>query len=380
MPWTAAPLSRSPRSTASIASCLRLSWLPPSPPLHATTSKLSEGDGPLRWLPRTSEAKVRSMKHGIHLEHDELIVDGVRVSFERTLRIPEHGTHPLPPSLGQFPLRRMADYPDTAPAAWLERGGVMLPVYQREALWLSVSAEVPSALRVGVGKVCAVSGSPWIDALSQEPQNYLALPLQPWLDGINSGDGSVRQFVAVQHGLGATVEGQVTGQETHGGMQLAAHTLTPAAQTRWAEEQKRRPATHYMACASAPMSADMGIGAGGRMRQEIYEDQRPVTDYNHDGSRVFVHLCSAAQWRSITGEDPPTTPVSARAYNDAGLPWFDYYDADAQDLAPSQVLADLRPVGGWLGEDPELQGLQQPAVVVPVGPAGTGTPVADGSW
>ncbi|WP_436973856.1 hypothetical protein [Nocardia asteroides] len=138
---------------------------------------------------------------------------GVRITFIRTLRLPETGTYPLPPGLGVFPLRRVADYPDTVPEEWRRRGGVMLPVYQREAMWLRFSAAAPVALKVGVGKVCAVSGKPWSDELAQDPQNYLTLPEQPWMDGINSGDGTVRQFVAVPLGLGETVEGQVTGTE-----------------------------------------------------------------------------------------------------------------------------------------------------------------------
>jgi hypothetical protein len=76
----------------------------------------------------------------------------------RTLRLPETGTHPLPPGLGTFPLRRVADYPDRAPAEWLARGGVMLPVYQREAMWLSFSATAPAALQVGVGRCARCRG------------------------------------------------------------------------------------------------------------------------------------------------------------------------------------------------------------------------------
>lgn len=315
----------------------------------------------------------------VRLDGDALVLGDVRVSFQRTLRIPEHGVHALPPGLGEFPLRRVADYPTTAPAAWLAKGGVMLPVYQREAMWLSFDADVPCVLKVGVGKVCAVSGEPWTDSLSQDPQNYVAVPLQPWLDGINSGDGIVRQFVAVRHGLGATVEGQVTGEETHGGVQLAAHALTPEARKRW--EKQPRPLYDALICGSAePMSAEMGIGAGGSMRQEIYEDERPLSDYASEQTRVFVHLCSASQWRAITGEEPPTTPVSARAYTQAGLLWFDYYDADAADLPASQALADVKPVGDWLGDDPDLDGLTQPTWVVPVGPDKNGAPVHDGDW
>lgn len=133
---------------------------------------------------------------------EELHIGPVRIGFQRTLRIPEEGLHPLPPGLGRFPIRRVQDYPDTAPAEWLARGGVMLPMYQREAMWISLDSSEPAALQVGIGKVCAISGEEWDESLSQDPQNYAALPDQPWLDGINAGDGFIRQFVAVPPGPG----------------------------------------------------------------------------------------------------------------------------------------------------------------------------------
>ena len=179
----------------------------------------------------------RAQVEQVEIVRDQLVLGPVTVNFQRTLRIPETGVHPLPPGLGRFPLRRVADYPDTAPAEWLSRGGVMLPIYQREAMWLSFHASEPAALQVGVGKVCAVSGLPWIEHLIGDPQNYVALPDQPWLDGINAGDGFIRQFVAVPLGSGATVEGQVTGQETHGGVQLRAVGLTEQALAKWRAAQ-----------------------------------------------------------------------------------------------------------------------------------------------
>jgi hypothetical protein len=166
---------------------------------------------------------------------------GVAVRFVRTLRLPETGTHPLPPGLGEFPVRRVADFPDTVPEEWRARGGVMLPVYLREAMWLSFAGtREPAALQVGVGKVCAVSGEPWSDRLSRNPQNYVVLPRQPWLDGINSGKGTVRQFVAVPLGLGATVEGQVTGEEVWGGVQLQSFPLGERELAKWREAERRR--------------------------------------------------------------------------------------------------------------------------------------------
>ena len=249
----------------------------------------------------------------VKIVRDKLVLGPVRVGFQRTLRIPETGLHPLPPGLGRFPLRRVADYPDTAPAEWLSRGGVMLPIYQREAMWLSFHASEPTALQVGVGKVCAVSGLPWIEHLTGDPQNYVALPDQPWLDGINAGDGFIRQFVAVPLGSGAKIEGQVTGQETHGGVQLRAVGLTEHSLAQWRAARE----VHVECCEDLPLDgaplpnpAAMGLGAGGRMRQEVYADDRPLADYDQRGARrVFVHLCSAAQWTAITGEVPPPTPV-----------------------------------------------------------------------
>ncbi|OBI49809.1 hypothetical protein A5707_16345 [Mycobacterium kyorinense] len=320
----------------------------------------------------------------VEIVRDQLVLGPVTVNFQRTLRIPETGLHPLPPGLGRFPLRRVADYPDTAPAEWLSRGGVMLPIYQREAMWLSFNASEPTALQVGTGKVCAVSGLPWIEHLVKDPQNYVALPRQPWLDGINAGDGFIRQFVAVPLGSGATVEGQVTGEETHGGVQLRAVGLTEQALAAWHAAQAARTA-----CCDGPVtdggpllapSASMGLGASGRMRQEVYADDRQLGDYDESGARrVFVHLCSAAQWTAITGEVPPPTPADRDAYVEAGLPWFDYYDADAQDLAAAQDLAKVKSVGDVLGHHENPFVPVDPTKVVTLKGA-PGTVVADGDW
>lgn len=318
----------------------------------------------------------------VEIVGDRLVLGSVSVEFQRTLRIPETGLHALPPGLGRFPLRRVADYPDTAPAEWLNRGGVMLPIYQREAMWLSFHSAEPAALQVGVGKVCAVSGLPWIDHLVGDPQNYVALPDQPWLDGINAGDGFIRQFVAVPMGSGATVEGQVTGQETHGGVQLRAVGLNEEALAGWRSAQETREVCEdgMLGCMPAPAAADMGLGVGGRMRQEVYADGRPLTDYDQkDALRVFVHLCSAAQWTAITGEVPPPSPVDRDAYVEAGLPWFDYYDADASDLAPSDVLSKVKSVGDVLGVDEKPFVPVDSKTVIALGTGGADV-VVDGVW
>ena len=62
------------------------------------------------------------------------------------------------------------------------------------------------AIKCGVGEVNALTGQPWAPGLSKDPQNYMVRPEQPWLDGVVTGDGVVRQFVAMPLGMGVTVE------------------------------------------------------------------------------------------------------------------------------------------------------------------------------
>ena len=152
-------------------------------------------------------------------EHTISIGRHFRVSFQRTLRIPEDGKiYPLPPGLGRFPIRRVEDFADRVPESWRAHGGVFVPMYQREALWLGFQGADwrPNAVKIGIGMINAISGHPWNQSLSRGTEDYLVVPDQPWLDGINAGEGVIRQFVAMPLGMGYTVEGQITGREEAG--------------------------------------------------------------------------------------------------------------------------------------------------------------------
>ena len=109
-----------------------------------------------------------------------LEVGPLEITFQRTLRIPDDGnTYPLPPGLGQFPIRKVEDYADRVPQEWREKGGVFIPMYQREALWMSFHSPQLVAVKVGVGKIDALSGRRWNEGLTKRPQNYLVCPDQP---------------------------------------------------------------------------------------------------------------------------------------------------------------------------------------------------------
>lgn len=276
------------------------------------------------------------------------------VSFQRTLRIPDDNkTYPLPPGLGAFPICRVDDYADTVPETWKERGGVFIPMYQREALWLNFQATHwrPNAVKIAVGKINAVSGKSWRQTLNLNEQDYVVCPTQPWLDGINSGDGYIRQFVAMPLGMGYTVEAQVSGKEEFGGIQIMVFDPKPGKFPDQPPrmEQLARGITVggiAMAAAAPPApGAEMGLAAGGKMQQKIYPDPHGIDTWDQTNfGRVYIHIVNSMMYREITGKEPPATPVSAKTYTQYGFPWFALYDEAKGDVAAADALTKVKSI------------------------------------
>ena len=264
-----------------------------------------------------------------------------RISFQRTLRIPDDNrAYSLPPGLGDFPLNLVDDYASNVPDAWNAHGGVFLPMYQAEAMWLNFSGSYPMAVKVAAGKINAVTGESWENELSGEPQDYVVIPDQPWLDGFSVMKGMIRQFVAMPLGEGYTAEEQLTGEGEHGGLQIVVYPIK--ASYYEVEEEE------YMPIAYAPLRTfsepveEMGLAPGGLMRQEIYEDDYGIKAWDTTvRSRCYVHILNSVQFLSVTGARPPSKPPTARRYTAAGLPWFDYYGGDLKALEGAQELAGL---------------------------------------
>jgi hypothetical protein len=288
----------------------------------------------------------------VRVEEDTVrIGQHFQMSFQRTLRIPDDDSiYPLPPGLGEFPIFRIEDFEDRVPTQWKKHGGVFISMYQREALWLNFDGAYwrPNVVKVAVGKIDAISGKRLHRRLNRTRQNYLICPDQPWLDGINAGDGYIRQFVAMPLGMGYTVEGQLTGKEEFGGLQVVVYDPLPG---KFPDQPPARPdfaddemeVSYMMAEPSAP--PEMGLAAGGRMRQEIYPDEYGVDTWDPENyGRVYVHIVNSMMFREITGMEPPPTPVSARMYTEHGFPWFELYDEGKGDVDPSKTLAGVKSV------------------------------------
>lgn len=287
----------------------------------------------------------------------EISIGGlVDITFQRTLRVAETGLNGLPPGLGMFPLRSVDSLGDRATPTMAERGGVVMPIYQREAMWLSFHANVPVAIQIATGLRCAVTGDKLDKRLRHRQQNFIVGTTQPWLDGFKTESGEVRQFVAARLGDGATVEEQLSDEAPVGGVQIVVWELTDEALERWLATRRRWSDSFEVSdgiCYSIePLACmtSMGVGAGGLIRQEIFKSEFAKADWRREPSaRVWVHLTDANNWTALTGEAQPSTPVTAQQYSDWGFPWFDYFDADRVDVDGSPVLAAVKTVGTVLG-------------------------------
>lgn len=412
-----------------------------------------------------------------------LIGRKTKISFHRTLRVPEDGTdYPLPADLGAFPIHRIEDYKDSVPANWLKEGGFFIPLFQKEALFIRFEGMdwCPAIAKVCVGMVNAITGKPYSEKLLSHSQDYVVIPKQRWLDGINSEAGTVRQFVAMPLGQGYTVEAQITDEEEHGGFQLVVYesvagrfkrpelptaqkvgflkkqsmavletminrltkirtyvinsirkgaTATDVARNIGMEVPKviaiyqefrqqvfdklasdaklyfgdgddyqeivakigtlikdlglkedidpapwpfpcippgrpnapqspskeKVPSISLGSSPSEPCTAlyspaspalyspagqpglasvkEMGIAAGGRIKQQILRDTYGVETWDPNRRRSLkIHMVNSVVYKSITGQDPPPSPISAEQYQQAGVPWFSHYDEMAQSV------------------------------------------------
>ncbi len=213
------------------------------------------------------------------------------IGFKRTFRLPDDNNgYPLPPDLGQFPLMHVDDIGENMPPEMEKRGGVLFPMNQAEAMWIHFETNYPFAIKIAAGNINAITGNAWNNQLHDDPQDYLVLPKQPWLDGFCVGNGKIRQFIAMPLGKGNTAEEQLTGRAEVGGIQIIAFPL----------------------------------------KLEAY------TQLNEPQSRFGVASCV-----NLTGKEPLPSLITAKRYADYGLPWFKYYDENSKTLSGQIELAAL---------------------------------------
>ncbi len=285
------------------------------------------------------ELKDNALKFKFPNVHPEA---GCYIDLQRTLRIPDdNNEYPLPPGLGKFPLHHVDDYAKHLPNKWKKHGGVFLPMYQSEALWISFEGSYPCAVKVAAGKINAVSGQQWSNGLTEIPQDYVVSSEQQWLDGFNVSEGYIRQFVAMPLGEGFTAEEQITNKAEIGGIQIVVYPMKKS----FYQQSFGRYLYEDLCIRRGVESIDeFGFGPGGLMRQRIVEDDYGLDAWDQEnGSRCFIHLLNSDEYKIITGNNPPHQAPSSQDYNEAGMPWFEYY-SDNKALPGSDILGKLTSV------------------------------------
>ena len=149
-------------------------------------------------------------------------------------------------------------------------------------------------------------------------------------------------------GMGYTVEGQVTGKEEFGGIQIIVYEPKPGKfpdEPPPSDVRVRGIAFSAMPPPAAPAGAAMGLGAGGKMKQKIYPDPHGIDTWDTENTgRVYVHIVNSMAFREITGKEPPSTPVSAKTYTQHGFPWYDLYDDGMGDIDAPDALKNVKSV------------------------------------
>ncbi|EFC45883.1 bacterial integral membrane protein-like protein [Naegleria gruberi] len=357
----------------------------------------------------TNKLSIKVVNDSIVFYSAKTSKNELKIKLHRTLRIPDDGKiYPLPPSLGTFPIKRVDDYINKVPESWKQKGGVFVCLHQREAMWMEFENSTnPHALKVAVGKVNALSGEQWDEEIkSRKVQDYCVTPAQKWLDGINNGNGTIKQFIAMPLGQGYTVESQVTGEDKVGGAQIIcynpfsekAKSMFPEMnETTWSSPKKKHsiiPTKKSIVAYSPPVSQaypiptmfstsstasipqmkccspamprsslsslkceekrsrsqssnaqELGLAAGGKMKQDIAKDPYGPSFWDErTKSRVFVHIVNSDMYQQITGEKAPPCPISAKTYSSYKYPWFDHYNENLGTIGESSILSNVKSV------------------------------------
>jgi hypothetical protein len=294
----------------------------------------------------------------------------VEIHFERTLRIPDDGkTYPLPAGLGLFPMRYVADFeedparkwtdegqPTALPPEWTARGGVVMPVYPSEAMWIAFGGgDCPCAIKIGVGGHNAVNGEPWSEELSDEPGDYIVTPPQQWLDGFYVGNNKVRQFVAQR---------QRAGQPAPGGIRIAVYPMKADRYQRLMADRRATQlvgtegaSTHLASAEEA--GRELFLDLGGRMKQRIHADPHGLEAWDDTAKAICaVTLIDPEQWLELTRTPPPDPPTTREEYDASGLPWYEEYNSGRPTVD-----------GSTDGDGPALSGAVDPGRVRRIEPA-----------
>ena len=91
---------------------------------------------------------------------------------------------------------------------------------------------------------------------------------------------------------------------------------------------------------------EMGIAAGGRLKQQIIQDRYGFDAWDEERSRfVEIHIVNSEMYQAITGLEPLPSPVTQEQYQKSGIPWFSHYDETVKSVNAAGALSKIQGVG-----------------------------------
>lgn len=235
---------------------------------------------------------------------------------------------PVPLGVGPMRIEPVDRHADMLPEPMLRRGGVLLPMWQSEALsirFACYAGSMPFAVTLEAGGVNLVSGAPARAGLHRDPQDYCAFPTLRGIDWVRTGPDTVRQPVPSPIDADLSAEDQLDRSAASGGIRISVTPPTREAFVAW-EKNPRHELLYDDELAN--------IGAKGRSFSvcEMEADGRPLDDY--DWARTlstWVTMLDAVAWFHVAKRLPRRLPPMELTY-EYRQPWFDHYGTDLQYL------------------------------------------------
>ena len=106
-------------------------------------------------------------------------------------------------------------------------------------------------------------------------------------------------------------------------VQVAVRKLGPPRRMTASRRRRSEVVPHDTSTSYQTQLEVMGLAAGGKLIQDLVVDRNPSYIWNTSRTRLInLHIFSPASFEAVTHIVPPETPITARAYADAGLPFY----------------------------------------------------------
>lgn len=243
------------------------------------------------------------------------------ISFHRTLRLHDNVNLPcVPPAWGQFQLASLDDYKDRIPSSWKAHGGIILTMYQSDAMYLTFSgyrdnkriSPYPFAIKVLHDEINGITGQKNQSGIQSTPQDFLYYPILSWLNGHYTSKEHFKQFVAMRL------------HEENLVLQFLVYAMKASYYERLYPKSDHIVANFYANRWGSAPADPMKITPASESESEKWDTTNGIT--------CFVHIANALAWTEITGQSPSHEPFTKQRYQQSSLEWRDYYNDDLKLL------------------------------------------------